>query len=316
MTTSLIVNGDARALPFADASAQCCVTSPPYYGLRDYGVDGQIGLEQTPAEYVAQIVAVMREVWRVLKDDGVLWCNLGDTYASAWPCNRRNVVGAGSLPNGKREARPPRMGDNLKEKDLIGIPWRVAFALQADGWYLRSDIIWAKPNPMPESVTDRPTRAHEYVFLLAKRERYFYDAEAVAEAKAPSTVSDPRMNGNGHRRERGYPGARSNGGTNLGGPDGCRNARSVWSIATAPYSGAHFATMPPELARRCILAGSRPGDVVLDPFAGSGTTGKVALENGRHFVGVELNPAYIGLAHERTTVTPSMFSMASTGGDA
>ena len=315
MTTSLIINGDARALPFADASAQCCVTSPPYYGLRDYGVDGQIGLEQTPAEYVAQSVAAMREVWRVLRDDGVLWLNLGDSYANdgKWggTTGGKHAKGLHGQPVGRIKHQT-----GAKPKDLIGIPWRVAFALQDAGWYLRSDIIWAKPNPMPESVTDRPTRAHEYVFLLAKRERYFYDAEAVAEAKAPSTVSDPRMNGNGHRRERGYPGARSNGGTNLGGPDGCRNARSVWSIATAPYSGAHFATMPPELARRCILAGSRPGDVVLDPFAGSGTTGKVALENGRHFVGVELNPAYIGLAHERTTVTPSMFSMASTGGDA
>ena len=413
--------GSALALPYADGIAQTCVTSPPYYGLRDYGtarweggdagcnhtissgdtdpkkagqervtrgersgcikcgakrIDSQIGLEQTPAAYVAQIVAAMREVWRVLRDDGTLWLNLGDSYASGKGSCFNPGGGAASLGKERKEAgaHPLNRGNKsdltaqgLKPKDLIGVPWRVAFALQDDGWYLRSDIIWAKPNPMPESVTDRPTKAHEYVFMLSKAPRYFYDAAAIAEpsggANGSSFTSEydretkPGL-GMGERKE-----------------SATRNARSVWNIATTPYSGAHFATMPPELARRCVLAGSsargqcpkcgapwvrqverrlentegwgkaskdhhantqgsdaiarngqgRAGDsvstttgwaascaceagdpvpqIVLDPFAGSGTTAMVALQNGRRAIGTELNPAYLRLQDDRTEVT-------------
>lgn len=412
--------GSALALPYADGIAQTCVTSPPYYGLRDYGtarweggdagcdhvermargdsgristddrggninptpvetpmrykgtcgkcgarrIDAQIGLEQTPAAYVAQIVAAMREVWRVLRPDGTLFINLGDSYASGRSTSRQSKIGLGAPLLSERKNR---LHDGLKEKDLMGIPWRVAFALQDDGWYLRSDIIWAKPNPMPESVTDRPTKAHEYVFMLSKAPRYFYDAAAIAEpsggANGSSFTSEydretkPGL-GMGERKE-----------------SATRNARSVWNIATTPYSGAHFATMPPELARRCVLAGSsargqcpkcgapwvrqverrlentegwgkaskdhhantqgsdaiarngqgRAGDsvstttgwaascaceagdpvpqIVLDPFAGSGTTAMVALQNGRRAIGTELNPAYLRLQDDRTEVT-------------
>lgn len=409
--------GSALALPYADGIAQTCVTSPPYYGLRDYGtarweggnagcdhkqtiarhdggrvgvdgfhgsasadsdkgavnyrdicgkcgarrIDSQIGLEQTPAAYVAQIVAAMREVWRVLRDDGTLFINLGDSYAQSETRNRQGqggAIGSESMTRVSLHETGRKQNHGLKPKDLMGIPWRVAFALQDDGWYLRSDIIWAKPNPMPESVTDRPTKAHEYVFLLAKQPRYYYDAEAIAEpsggANGSSFVSEydretkPGL-GMGERKEA-----------------ATRNARSVWQIATQPYSGAHFATMPPELARRCILAGSSArgqcpkcgapwtrvvertamvinrserthelgqtrssgtmvsppthtttgwaascdcdaGDpvpqIVLDPFAGSGTTAMVALQNGRQAIGTELNPKYLRLQDDRTQVT-------------
>ena len=300
-----VAHGDWRAAhaQIPDEIAQTCVTSPPYYGLRDYGCDGQIGLEQTPAEYVAQIVAVMREVRRVLRDDGTAWLNLGDSYAS-------DVKGSGG--KGKSRLGPNRDLQNMdhqrfdprkfnhdaKPKDLLGIPWRVAFALQDDGWWLRSDIVWSKPNPMPESVTDRPTRAHEYVFLLTKSARYFYGADAIAEvstypgdnrAKRTDTrkVTDPMCADGGSRARTGNPTGET------------RNARSVWTIASQPYAGAHFATMPPELARRCILAGSRKGDIVLDPFNGAGTTGLVALGHHRRYVGTELNAEYIALTHER-----------------
>lgn len=254
--------GDAttmlRTIP--DRTIQCVVTSPPYFGLRDYGQDGQIGLETTVEDYVASIVDVFREVRRVLKDDGTCWVNLGDTYASAWPCNRRNVVGSGSLENGKRENRPPRMPDGLKEKDLIGVPWRVAFALQADGWYLRSDIIWHKPNPMPESVRDRPTKGHEYVFLLTKKPKYYYDHVAVAE---PAVSADrnkwtdggsEKQRGHG-RRHAGFNGRYAERIATEGAPK-TRNRRSVWTIATKPYKEAHFATFPPDLPEICIRAGT------------------------------------------------------------
>ena len=260
-------------------SIQCCVTSPPYYGLRDYGNAAQIGIESSPAAYVEKLVAVFREVWRVLADDGVLWLNLGDTYAGS----NRGV-----------------MGDGLKPKDLIGIPWRVAFALQDDGWTFRSDIIWAKPNAMPESVTDRPTKAHEYLFLLTKQAKYYYDADAIKEpstgqtgaaASFKRTTKDhliPNQSAVQHRNER---------------PEtidtGTRNKRSVWTIATKPYKGAHFATMPPALVEPCILAGSRKGDTILDPFAGSSTVGKVALQYERNYIGIDLNPSYIELSKER-----------------
>jgi DNA modification methylase len=332
-----ILRGDClKVLPtLPAASVQCCVTSPPYWGLRDYGtaiweggqgicnhdltkkgqeriylngqggsgksctswqggsrhatvhsggecpkcgarrIDSQLGLESTPEEYVANMVGVFRAVWRVLRDDGTLWLNLGDSF---------------------------------QNKQLCGIPWRVAFALQADGWYLRSDIIWYKPNPMPESVTDRPTKAHEYLFLLTKAERYFYDAEAIKEERVCDregkilgrglqgySIASAGPNGSPQRSQSG------------GYPSDNRNKRSVWTITTQPYSEAHFATFPEDLIKPCILAGSRSGDVVLDPFGGSGTTGKVAIEFGRRAVLIELNPDYVELARVRMDVTPGMF---------
>ena len=259
------VREQLRRLP--NASVHCVVTSPPYFGLRDYGMDGQIGLEPTQDTYVATMIAVFREVRRVLRDDGTLWLNLGDSYASG---GRTYRAPDGKDSKGGRVTGTFRPTDpeGIKPKDLIGIPWRVAFALQADGWYLRQDIIWAKPNPMPESVTDRCTKAHEYLFLLSKSERYHFDGEAVKE-KA------------------------------VGGENERRNKRSVWTVTTKPYKGAHFATFPPELIEPCILAGSKPGDVVLDPFGGAGTTSLVARRNGRRSVYIELNPEYVDMALNR-----------------
>jgi DNA modification methylase len=262
VTCHVVINGDARRLPLADGVAQCCVTSPPYYGLRDYGADGQIGLEQTPADYVATMVAVFREVRRVLADDGVCWLNLGDSYASsgestAWA--PQNAPCKSGQWNSRRAG-----GGELPAKNLLGIPWRVAFALQADGWYLRSDVIWAKPNPMPESVRDRPTKAHEYVFLLTKRAAYYYDADAVRtrhadedrEANRPSRRDNlKKAVANGystyhieeHQPSMDRPMAGHANGSIL---------RTVWTINPRPFPGAHFATMPPELAERCIKAGT------------------------------------------------------------
>jgi DNA modification methylase len=285
-------------------TVQTCVTSPPYFGLRDYGQDRQIGLEPTPDEFVAAMVEVFREVHRVLADDGTLWLNLGDTYASAWVCNRRNVVGSGSMENGKRENRPNRLVNGLKEKDLIGIPWRVAFALQADGWYLRQDIIWHKPNPMPESVTDRCTKAHEYIFLFSKKPKYYFDNEAMRE---PCSEDMQRRAAKGHTRGAGgkIDASRQDADTLRGehakviDVSRGRNRRSVWTVTTKPYKGAHFATFPPELIEPCVLAGSRPGDTVLDPFGGSGTTAGVALKHGRKAVLCELNPEYAALVPDR-----------------
>lgn len=287
--------GDSREVlaSLPESSARTCVTSPPYWGLRDYGVAGQIGAERTPAEYVANLVSVFREVRRALADDGTLWLNLGDSYAGR--------AGGGQGKNGQRADRSftarvqAKGGDGLKNKDLVGIPWRVALALQEDGWYLRSDIIWSKSNPMPSSVKDRPTSAHEYVFLLAKSERYFYDAAAIAEP-----VVSERGSGNGFARpHRISVGGRGREDQWVPPDDGKRNARSVWSIATQPSGIEHFAMMPPELARRCVLAGSAPGDVVLDPFNGAGTTGIVAMRHGRRYLGVELNPRYADASVER-----------------
>jgi DNA modification methylase len=261
---------------------QTCVTSPPYWGLRDYGVEGQIGFESTPEEYAATMVKVFGLVRQMLADDGTLWLNLGDSYAG------------GVVPTG------------LKPKDLIGIPWRVAFALQADGWYLRSDIIWHKPNPMPESVRDRPTKSHEYLFLLSKSERYFYDADAIAEE---SVSEGPRLADDDEPTRHGTAGARASGVTRLG-AGATRNRRTVWTVATQPYSGAHFATFPPELIEPCILAGSRPGDIVLDPFLGSGTTAEVAQHLGRRWIGIDLNPSYLPMQHRRTAQTA--FALAAS----
>ena len=282
--------------------AQMCVTSPPYFGLRDYGVDGQIGLEQTPDEYVAKMVEVFREVRRVLRDDGTLWLNLGDSYAA----NRAYQVP--STKGGPKHSDSQAVGgkgsvvpDGLKPKDLIGIPWLLAFALRADGWYLRQDIIWHKPNPMPESVRDRCTKAHEYIFLLSKSERYFFDSEAMREPSAGWPIGGAKTRGKtGYATASGAgksPQRDSNGG--LGGDGQTRNRRSVWTVPTRPYKGAHFATFPPALIEPCILAGSRPGDIVLDPFMGSGTTAEVAILHGRQYLGFELNEEYRGLQDAR-----------------
>lgn len=317
----MILNANALAIPLANKSVQCVVTSPPYYGLRDYGVSGQIGLEETPEAYVAQLVAVFREVRRVLKDDGVLWLNLGDSYNGSAP----NKSGQNGYDDG-RENRDKRYSNGeisgLKPKDLIGIPWRVAFALQADGWWLRQDIIWAKPNPMPESVTDRCTKAHEYVFLLTKSARYYYDAEAVKEPsvypeddrKARASEDQKRAptdKVSGIRPKQDQVGKRQYTGFNArydnSGPYPTRNLRSVWNIATQPTPFAHFATMPEKLVKPCILAGSRAGDIVLDPFSGSGTVGKVAAQWQREFIGIELNPAYIKLAEKRVQAQVELF---------
>ena len=276
--------------------AQTCVTSPPYFGLRDYGHPGQIGLEQTPEQYIAAMVEVFRCVWDVLADDGTLWVNIGDSYAAnrayQVPSTKGGPKHSDSQAAGGKGSKVP---DGMKPKDLIGIPWMLAFALRADGWFLRQDIIWSKPNPMPESVRDRCTKAHEYVFLLSKSERYFFDAEAIKEPAV--TVGDTR-----HLRRDKTADARlsPSGREGNGKPQAeTRNRRSVWTVATRPYKGAHFATFPPALIEPCILAGSRPGDIVLDPFMGSGTTAAVALRHGRRYVGCELNPEYLPLQQSR-----------------
>ncbi len=278
-------------------------------------IDLQLGLESTPEEYVANMVRVFREVWRVLKDDGTLWLNMGDSYASDTKGSggtKNRTLNAKRDVNGwlddDRKSQPTsairRLDYGLKPKDLCGIPWRLAFALQADGWYLRSDIIWCKPNPMPESVTDRPTKAHEYIFLLTKQERYFYDAEAIREPISESSLEDGRLK---RTRPNGKPTFAFIGGhNNCGNSNGQRNKRTVWTVATQPYSEAHFATFPENLIKPCILAGSRLGDTVLDPFAGSGTTGKVAIELGRKAVLIELNLAYVSMIRYRTNVTVGM----------
>jgi len=278
-----------RAWIAAGVRVQMCVTSPPYWGLRDYGITGQLGLEATAREYVASVVEVCGLVRDLLTDDGTLWLNLGDTYTSSGGPGRQGE-------NGRR----------LKPKNLCGIPWSVAFALQDEGWYLRADIIWSKPNPMPESVIDRPTRAHEYLFLLAKSERYFYDAEAIKEPALTDDIRRPYApgqqdaRGNGHARRAGHAACLSP----LAGTR--RNRRSVWTIATEPYDGAHFAAFPQALVAPCILAGSRPGDIVLDPFMGSGTTAKVAQRLGRRYLGCEINLQYARLQDERLRDTAGM----------
>lgn len=308
MNYELIIGDCRQALAsLPEGSVQTCITSPPYFGLRNYGVDGQIGLEQTPQQFVAELVAVFREVRRVLKDDGTVWLNLGDTYCTV-PHGRK---GANAYdPKYANEGARVRRGDaanrqplpGFKHKDLIGIPWRVALALQDDGWYLRQDIIWHKPNPMPESVTDRCTKAHEYIFLLSKSPRYYFDNEAIQEASAGGKPAGNKS----HKYVTAYNAEESeqhrtkSGLLELAGVEWeSRNKRSVWTVATEGYEGAHFATFPPKLILPCVLAGSRPGDMVLDPFNGSGTTGQVALENGRRYVGIELNPEYAALTRKR-----------------
>ncbi len=294
-------------------SVQTCVTSPPYFGLRDYGHDGQIGLESSPAEYVAKMVDVFREVKRVLRDDGTLWLNLGDSYAAqrggtAMPAESlAGGVGGKGDADAKRgreqssHAHRDARAIGLKHKDLIGIPWRVAFALQDDSWYLRQDIIWHKPNPMPESVTDRCTKAHEYLFLLSKSPKYYFDSKAIRE---PAVNAGKRVTLGEKSFAKGQAAGKGvapsgNGLAEFYDVPEFRNRRSVWSITTKPYKGAHFATFPPDLVEPCVAAGSRPGDTVLDPFGGIGTTAQVALQHRRSAILCELNAEYIELAKAR-----------------
>lgn len=292
----VIIQGDAlsvlKTLP--DESVHCCVTSPPYWGLRDYGVSGQLGLERTPEEYVSRMVEVFREVRRVLRDDGTLWLNIGDSYARTG-----GEQGGGNRERMHMEGTQRRMtaipfGSGLKPKDLVGIPWMLAFALRADGWYLRSEIIWHKPNPMPESVKDRPTKAHEQIFLMAKSQDYHYDAAAIDEPADPEAGRDTTT-----ARRNPPPGAKTDSGFQNGRRFKRRNKRSVWTISTWPFPEAHFATFPQKLIEPCIMAGCPKGGTVLDPFAGAGTTGLVAKRLNREFIGIELNPEYVTLAEKR-----------------
>jgi len=290
-----ILTGDAfemlQTLP--DESVNCCVTSPPYYGLRDYGIDGQLGLESSPLLYVERLVKVFRQVNRVLRNDGTLWMNLGDSYNGAGYSNHYNTGGARDW-NGS----PGRTTEALKPKDLMGIPWRVAFALQDDGWYLRQDIIWAKPNPMPESVKDRCTKSHEYIFLLSKSAKYFYDADAVREKALNDKIRKRSSNFKKVGLQDDKFGSH-NKGAEIIDTQGFRNKRDVWTVTTKPYSAAHFATFPPELPETCIKAGCLEGGTVLDPFHGAGTTGMVAARLHRKYIGIELNPEYVELSKNR-----------------
>jgi len=310
-----IYHGDCRDVltQLPDESVQTVVTSPPYYGLRDYQVDGQIGLEQTPDEYVTSMVEVFREVRRVLREDGTLWLNMGDSYCGSPRGNKNGWEGSGlhgvesakyqeTLNAGTAKTIDKTKIPGLKPKDLIGIPWRLALALQADGWWLRQDIIWHKNNPMPESVTDRCTKAHEYIFLMTRAAKYYYDAEAIKEpAEVRLDADGTRHRGNARELTKEQTG-RTDGFTRCpenSGRDGTRNKRSVWTVNTAPYKGAHFATFPPKLIDPCIKAGCPEGGTVLDPFHGSGTTGQVALNHSCNYIGIELNEDYIKLSLQR-----------------
>ena len=290
-------------------SADCCVTSPPYYGLRDYGADGQIGLEKTPEAYIQRLVEVFREVRRVLRDDGTLWVNIGDSYAA----NRSYQV-ADNRPTDVGNHMAMRVPLGCKPKDLIGIPWMLAFALRADGWHLRQDIIWHKPNAMPESVKDRCTKSHEHIFLLSKSSKYYFDGDSIKEP------SEGRTKGAASSFKRGdskrglsicpnspMPTHRPNRPPVF--YDGeYRNRRSVWTVAVKPYKGAHFATFPPGLVLPCILAGSREGGTVLDPFIGSGTTAVVAIKSQRRYIGCEINQGYVKIAERRICAYGRLFN--------
>ena len=314
LEAQIIVGDAAKSLAKLEAgSVRTCVTSPPYWGLRDYGDAGQLGQEATPQEFVENLCQVFDEVRRVLADDGTVWVNLGDSYNGAAP----NRSGANGFNDGRtnRDKRFSVGGvQGLKPKNLVGIPWRFAFAMQDRGWYLRQDIIWAKPNPMPESVKDRCTKSHEYIFLFSKQATYFFDNQAIKEdiseankahyqkyfslpSKSESKTNQVRDDGAFDATHCGFstPGIEK------------RNKRSVWAVSTQPYSGAHFAVYPPKLILPCVLAGSAPGDTVLDPFSGSGTTGLVALQNQRDYVGVELNPDYAKLSKKRISDAIGMF---------
>lgn len=297
----------AKIAEIESGTVDTCVTSPPYWGLRDYNNDGQIGLEEDPNEYVAKMVEVFREVKRVLKDDGTLWLNIGDSYSGSG----KGPAGNLGKKHNERHLEHKTGGlvpEGTKPKDLVGIPWMLAFALRADGWYLRQDIIWAKPNPMPESVKDRCTKSHEYVFLLSKSNKYYFDSEAI---KEDGVIPAGTKGAKGSTERQGIPGV------NARPPvykiyDGKRNKRDVWFVKTKPFPGAHFAVMPEELVEPCVLAGSRVGGLVLDPFAGSGTVGVVSLRHERNFVGIELNPDYATIARERIGVRDGGFSYLSS----
>ena len=346
-----ISEGDAQQQlgEMPDESVQCCITSPPYYGLRDYGVAGQIGLEETPEEYIASLVAVFHEVRRVLRPDGTLWLNLGDSYATSG--GHRSTAGSGLVGTAQHlrgAIGGTRRPYSHKAKDLLGIPWAVAFALRAEGWWLRSEVIWHKPNPMPESVTDRPTRSHETVFLPSKSARYYYDAEPIREADAGIDHCRSVLEGQPSLEPSGGLTTSHSGLRTLAGRNGLgRNKCTVWNVATQPFADAHFATFPPKLVEPMVLAGTAPSAcdrcgaplrrvagsseerrrrirsrrmcrhdacghcVVLDPFAGMGTTGLVALRHERSFIGVELNPRYATLARERICDDAPLFNTAS-----
>jgi len=299
-----ILFGDCReTLKTITSPVQMCVTSPPYYGLRDYGgKDNQIGMEQTPEEYIDQLVDVFRSVRDVLKDDGTLWVNIGDTYYNYRSDGNYPKQTVSKTKQDLPEFSPVRGNklDGLKQKDLIGIPWMLAFALRADGWYLRQDIIWNKPNPMPESVKDRCTKSHEYIFLLSKSRYYKYDNEAIKEPVKQDWGTRDRTNGKYH-----------NPGTGLAPHSGLsksydrKNKRSVWTVTNKPYKGAHFAVFPPDLIEPCILAGSEENDTVLDPFMGSGTTAMVAKKHNRNYIGCELNEEYASLQTDRIDSIPT-----------
>jgi DNA modification methylase len=319
MSLAKILVGDCRARleEIENGAVQTCITSPPYFGLRDYGNDAQIGMEMSPKEYLKELVSVFGEVWRVLADDGTLWLNLGDSYAGSGrgPAGTNSIQGTnqGSLTGNIRNRSGVDWGS--RNKELMGVPWRMAFALQDEGWYLRQDIIWAKPNPIPESVTDRCTKSHEYLFLLTKSDRYYCNMDAISEEATTGWNGSRFDTGKtaDHQLQRASKQPRFCGtkygdsddplhATKSGNeyePNGRRNKRDVWTVGTEPYAGAHFAVMPTELVKPCILAGSREGDTVLDPFAGSGTVGVVALRHQRDFIGVELNPEYAEMARAR-----------------
>ena len=310
LKTDTIINRDAlyalRELP--EESVHCCVTSPPYYALRDYGLDMQIGREDTPEQYIDRLTEVFRELRRVLRSDGTLWLNIADTYCGTgnkgYHADPKNPKGR----NGQQIAKNNRVS-GCKQKDLIGIPWLLAFALRADGWYLRSDIIWQKENPMPESVKDRCARCYEHIFLFSKSKKYFFDYKAISEPIAPATAERLKrgMKG-GNKYGKPVPGQPQPQSINLPREHGeikdsdinpLRNKRDVWKINTVPFKGGHYAAYPPKLVETCLLAGCPEGGIVLDPFMGSGTTGMVASQMGRHFVGIELNPEYTELAYKR-----------------
>ena len=340
----MIINGDCISVlkSIDDKTINCCVTSPPYYQLRDYGNSKQIGLEATPYEYIEKLVAVFREVKRVLKDDGTLWINIGDSYSGSGKgaahytdtvdgtkqASNSGLIGVDKIDSGYSD-------DIIKPKDLIGIPWMLAFALRADGWYLRQDIIWAKPNPMPESVKDRCTKSHEYIFLLSKSKNYYYDAESIAEQVADSSAERYKQDIENQKGSERVPGKtngtmkavlpRYGGKKYTENPDVfnrtksgnayeyrlLRNKRDVWNVSTKPYREAHFATFPKDLIDPCILAGCPVGGTVLDPFCGSGTTGEVATEHQRNFVGIELNERYCRMAENRIDNTQIKLEFAN-----
>ncbi len=316
-----------------DKSVNCCVTSPPYYGLRDYGVAGQLGLEETPEQFIAKMVEVFREVRRVLCDDGTLWVNIGDSYAANGKNRTLEQIEAKSTLRGRHfgalKNQPNKITGDLKPKDLIGIPWMLAFALRSDGWYLRQDIIWHKPNPMPESVTDRCTKSHEYIFLLSKSQKYYYDAESIrvpladesirrlaqdlenqedsgrVPGKTNGNMKAVRKNGQSTKNMAASGAINHDGKSGYFDKDGnllvrsTANKKSVWTVTTKPNKEAHFAIFPEDLIEPPILAGCPEGGTVLDPFMGAGTTAKVAIKNGRHYIGIEINPEYVAMAEKR-----------------